>query len=133
MLIGVQADMWDPAAIVPGGDGLDGYNGLVQELAKLSLDFGLPVLLINGDSHIYEADQPLTTGFYNDPKTVGEFHKVGYVVPNFTMITVQGSTNCPPEWLRLSIDPGSPQVFSWENVQYCDKSTCPDVWNACKP
>ena len=26
-------------------------------------------------------------------------------VPNLTRITVQGSTNAPAEWLRLTIDP----------------------------
>ena len=40
-------------------------------------------------------------------------------------ITVQGSTNKPREWLRLIIDPRSPRVFSWENVVYCDDTTCP--------
>ena len=30
------------------------------------------------------------------------------------------------EWLRLMIDPHSPGVFTWENVVYCDDTTCPD-------
>src|SRR6185503_14669770 len=47
VLIGLQADMWDPAAIVSGGDGLDGYTAFVHELADLSVHFGRPVLLIN--------------------------------------------------------------------------------------
>jgi len=53
VLIGLQADMWDPAAIVPGGDGLDGYTAFVRVLADLSVHFGKPVLLINGDPHRY--------------------------------------------------------------------------------
>src|SRR6266481_180404 len=47
-------------------------------------------------------------------------------VANLTRITVQGSTNKPREWLRLTIDPHSPDVFSWRNVVYCDDSTCPN-------
>jgi hypothetical protein len=46
-------------------------------------------------------------------------------VPNLTRITVQGSTNRPSEWLRLTIDPHSPGIFSWDNVVYCDNTTCP--------
>jgi hypothetical protein len=44
---------------------------------------------------------------------------VGYPVENFHRMTVQGSTNPPAEWLRLTIDPHSAEVFSWENVVYC--------------
>src|SRR5262249_13116466 len=46
VLIGIQADMWDPMAI--GADGLNGYDGFVQELARRALHFAGPVLLING-------------------------------------------------------------------------------------
>jgi hypothetical protein len=120
MLIALQADMWDPEAAAPGGDGLDGYTGFVHELANLSVEFGRPVLLINGDSHLYETDQPLA-----DPSSVqGKIHNT-QAVANLTRITVQGSTNKPREWLRLTIDPRSPDVFSWENVVYCDDTACP--------
>ena len=122
VLIGLQADMWDPAAIVPGGDGLNNYDALVQEIATRARHFGRPVLLINGDSHLFETDKPLSAAFYADPATVGDFHHVGYAVDNFTRITVQGSTNKPGEWLRLTIDPHSASVFSWENVVYCEST-----------
>lgn len=124
VVIGLQADMWDPAAILPGGDGLDGYDQFVQTLASLAKHFGGPVLLINGDSHLYEADHPLTTGFYNDANTVKDVHHVGYTVPNLTRITVQGSTNTPHEWLRLTIDPRAQGIFSWQNVIYCATDPC---------
>jgi hypothetical protein len=113
VLIGLQANMWDPEALVPGGDGLNAYKPIVQTLADLSVLFGRPVLLINGDSHLFEVDQPLA-----DPSSAtGVIHGT-QAVPNLTRITVQGSTNKPSEWLRLTIDPRSPQVFSWENVVY---------------
>jgi hypothetical protein len=44
------------------------------------------------------------------------------VVSNLTRITVQGSTNKPNEWLKLTIDPSTPNVFTWGNVCY---SNCP--------
>jgi hypothetical protein len=114
VLIGLQADMWDPEALLPGGDGLDNYTIFVHELAQRSLRFGRPVMLINGDSHVFGSDSPLA-----DPgSTTGKIHGT-HAVPNLTRITVQGSTTAPAEWLRLTVDPDSPKVFSWENVPYC--------------
>ena len=114
VVIVVQADMWDPAAIVPGGDGLSAYKPFVQKLADLSVRFGRPVLLLNGDSHIYETDLPLA-----DPtSSTGVIHHTR-AVPNLRRITVQGSTNKPAEWLRLTIDTRKSNPFSWENVPYC--------------
>ncbi|MDB5968841.1 MAG: putative transrane protein [Hydrocarboniphaga sp.] len=110
----LQANMWDPEATASGGAGLDQYTPFVQELADLSVSFGRPVLLLNGDTHVYEEDQPLA-----DPtSTTGMIHDT-QPVPNLTRITVQGSTTAPSEWLRLTIDPRSADVFSWTNVPYC--------------
>jgi calcineurin-like phosphoesterase family protein len=114
VVIALQADMWDPAALVTGGDGLDQYTPFVQLLAKLSQQFGKPVLLLNGDSHLYEADDPLATP--------GSIHNTP-AVANFTRITVQGSTNAPAEWLRLTIDPNAPRPFTFTNVPYCANPT----------
>ena len=62
----------------------------------------------------YLADHPLA-----DPSSAaGRIHGAP-AVPNLTRITVQGSTNAPAEWLRLTIDPHAPGVFSWTNVPYC--------------
>jgi len=122
VLIGTQADMWDPEAAASDGDGLGGYTFFVHELANMALRFKRPVLLINGDSHVYGTDQPLA-----DPSSVnGRIHGTP-AVPNLTRITVQGSTNAPAEWLRLKIDPAKAEVFSWENVVYCKdpKTSCP--------
>jgi hypothetical protein len=32
---------------------------------------------------------------------------------------VQGSTNAPAEWLRLTIDTRKARPFSWTNIAYC--------------
>ncbi len=113
MVIALQADMWDPAALVPGGDGLNGYDEFVQALANHAVAFGRPVLLLNGDSHIYGADQPLADA----TSATGLIHHT-QAVSNLTRITVQGSTNTPNEWLKLRIDPSSANVFTWSNVCY---------------
>jgi hypothetical protein len=110
----LQADMWDPAALAPAGDGLSAYQPLVQELANLTEHFARPVLLLNGDSHLYETDHPLA-----DPtSSTGSIYHT-QAVPNLTRITVQGSTNAPAEWLRLTIDPRSATPFVWQNIAYC--------------
>lgn len=120
VVISTQADMWDPEALTAGHPGLSKYQPFIDELATDSRQFARPVLLLNGDSHVYEADHPLydadLVGIYNEP-----------LVPNLLRITVQGSTNAPAEWLRLTIDPRQPQPFSWTNVVYCptpSSSTC---------
>ena len=57
IVIGSQADMWDPEK---GVDHQTGYNPLIAEVAKGTQAFGKPVLMINGDSHIYRSDNPLS-------------------------------------------------------------------------
>jgi len=114
VVVAIQADMFDPAALVAGGDGLDAYTPFVQHLANRAVHFGRPVLLLNGDSHLFEVDQPLA----NPASATGQIHHTP-PVPNLTRITVQGSTNAPAEWLKLSIDAHKPGVFSWVNVPYC--------------
>jgi hypothetical protein len=113
VVIAIQADMWDPAAVATGGDGLNGYTEFVQALANHAVAFGGPVLLINGDSHVYGTDQPLADA----TSATGMIHHT-QAVPNLTRITVQGSTNTPNEWLKLTIDPSSANVFTWTNVCY---------------
>jgi hypothetical protein len=108
-----QADMWDPEALASGE--LGNYTPYVQKLADLSVQFGRPVLLLNGDSHVYGADHPLA-----DPGSATGLIHGTQAVPNLTRITVQGSTSAPAEWLRLTIDPNKSQMFSWVNVPYCN-------------
>ena len=107
VVIGIQADMWDPAA---GAAELTGYDRIIQRLAALALQFGKPVLLLNGDSHDFKVDNPLASG---DPA-----HGVTTPVPNLTRITVQGgSAHFPLEYLRLTIDPRQSRApFSWQRV-----------------
>lgn len=114
VVIGTQADMWDPEAIAAGGAGLSNYRPFVRKLADLSLRFHKPVLLLNGDSHKFLVDRPLAV----PTSSTGVIHGTP-AVPNLTRIVVQGSTNAPAEWLRLRIDPRDAAVFSWTNVPYC--------------
>ena len=114
VVIAQQANMWDPEALATGGDGLSAYKEYVQELADLSTRFGRPVLLLNGDSHVYGSDRPLA-----DPTSATGLIHGTQAVPNLVRVTVQGSTTAPGEWLKLTIDPRTKDVFSWKNVPYC--------------
>lgn len=114
LVIALQADMFDPAAAVAGGDGLNEYTQFVKTMADLSVRFNRPVLLLNGDSHVYGSDFPLA-----DPtSSTGVIHRT-QAVRNLQRITVQGSTNIPAEWLRLTIDTRHEPAFSFRNVAYC--------------
>jgi Calcineurin-like phosphoesterase len=114
VVLALQADMWDPEAAAIGGAGLDQYKPFVRELATRSLHFRRPVLLLNGDTHLFLVDRPLA----NPGSTTGQIHNTP-PVPNLLRIVVQGSTNPPAEWLRLTIDPRNYATFGWQNVPYC--------------
>lgn len=106
VVLAIQADMWDPAEA-----DLSGYDVFVQRLAGMAKAFGRPVLLFNGDSHVYQVDHPLTAG---DP-FYGRHRLGGLSAPNVTRITVEGSMN-RTEYVRLTVDPASPSVFTWVRV-----------------
>ncbi len=102
----MQADMFD-AYSVANNVPLDAFDSIVQKIATRAKAFGKPVLLLEGDSHLFIADKPLEKG--------NPLHGVTATVPNLTRIVVQGSTTKPlTEWLRLHVEPASATVFSWE-------------------
>jgi hypothetical protein len=120
VVIMLQADMWD----------LDGkavshlaqYEPLIAEMAARAAAFGKPVLLINGDSHVYRSDNPLEQGApcFIDPGSGEQAvpcsdddwnQHPNYNVPNFHRIVVHGST-FPLEWLKMTVDPS--KNVDWE-------------------
>jgi Calcineurin-like phosphoesterase len=110
-----QADLWHP------GDRADGatftaHQGWVERLSQLASSFDGKVLLVSGDSHDFRVDPgaPWMATYYNVPAP-----------PNVTQIIVDRSIESPAtdagtpsviEWLRLHVDPRSPDVFSWQQV-----------------
>ena len=114
VLIGLQADMWDNEK---GPAHQAAYEPIVASIASHTTAFGRPVILFNGDSHIYRSDNPLSA---SDPLN---FMHPFYDVPNFHRIVVHGST-FPLEWLKLTINPevNAPTSdtafgpFSWERM-----------------
>jgi len=114
VVIVAQADMWDPEK---GPAHQAGYEPFVQNIAQHTSAFGKPVLMLNGDSHVYRSDNPLSA------TDVLNYMHPGYDVQNFHRIVVHGST-FPLEWMRLTVDPrvNAPQgsesfgPFSWQRV-----------------
>ena len=72
-----------------------GYQAVRDRIVEQSRTFGRPVLLVHGDEHVYE----------QEPAYAG--------VPNLTRLETYGDTAV--NWLELTIDPASREVFSWES------------------
>lgn len=107
-----QADMFDPTYEPTEGD-ISAFRPYVQELARLSNAFAGQVYLFNGDSHIYDYDQPLAAG----SKWLAKYG-VTAPVTNLQRVTCDGSGN-NKDWLRISITKkGSPNTLSWTRVPY---------------
>jgi hypothetical protein len=77
-----------------------GFNGFVDALRDLTVEYGKPVLLAHGHIHYLWIDKPLyrTT-------TEGK----GESVPTLTRIQTGGSPLV--RWIKVTIDPQSPEVF----------------------
>jgi hypothetical protein len=90
VVLAMQADTFQPAPS-------SAQVAVIDRIAERTAAFDGQVLLLQGDSHTYLVDNPLGLG-------------------NFTRIVVHGET-LPFEYLRLTIDPRDPELFSWERVQ----------------
>jgi len=101
-----QADMWDPTSA------LSGFDDLVRQIGRLAAAFGKPVLLLEGDSHVFNVDHPYSPGspFY-------ALHASTPVAENVTRLVVEGSAAGRTEYTRLTIDPNRKgDLFTWERV-----------------
>jgi hypothetical protein len=126
VVIVTQADMWDLDGKTPAH--LTDYEPLISSIAAHTARFGRPVLLLNGDSHVYRSDNPLQqnsacTGDAGVCATDAWAGHPYYDVPNFHRIVVHGST-VPLEWLKLTVDPQADAPasatafgpFSWQRI-----------------
>lgn len=85
----MQADTWNPSPT-------PAQQAVADRIADRTSAFDGEVLVLQGDSHEYRADNPLG-------------------LDNFTRIVVHGET-LPFEYLRLTIDPRHRDLFSWTRV-----------------
>jgi hypothetical protein len=109
-----QADLWDLDFGVK--EHLTQYEPIVSGLAADTAAFANPVLLLEGDSHIYRSDNPLHQGapctgdvFPGTTTNVCSYDDWNthpfYDVPNLHRVVVHGST-APLEWLKLTVKTG---------------------------
>jgi endonuclease/exonuclease/phosphatase family metal-dependent hydrolase len=85
VVIGMQADT------IAGTR--EGFAAINERIERRASEFDGPVLLLQGDTHSFTVDRPFPAA------------------PNLTRIVVEGET--ADEWLRLGVDPRTPEVFSW--------------------
>lgn len=69
-----------------------------RRLEKELKDFDKPLVLAHGDSHYFRLDKPSVNGWARAPK-------------NFMRLESFGENNSA--WVKVSVDPESPQVFSY--------------------
>jgi hypothetical protein len=129
VVLAIQADMWDPAfsGVNDQPASYDHFTDFVHELASQSLAWERPVLLLNGDSHLFVDDHPLSA---SAPAYQRTMFGLSQPVPNLRRITINGSTSPCHEWLKLTIDPLATGIFSYGRVLYhnqpgFDPSVCP--------
>jgi len=112
VVLAFQADMWDPAELAKDATTFRaGYSALVQQIGTLAAEFGGPVLLLEGDSHVWRVDHPFTPGsaqftmYPNTPEA-----------PNVTRLVVDGSAS-PTSYTRLTINPArNAELFTLTRV-----------------
>lgn len=100
-----QADMWAPEDRAAGA-AFSAHTSFVKRLSELAQAYGKPVLLVSGDSHDFRVDAgvPWFTLYGAQPQ------------PNITQVIVDRSLEDDANYVRLTIDPRSASVFSWEQV-----------------
>jgi hypothetical protein len=86
VVIQAQADMWEPEK---GAAHQAGYEPFVKSVAEHTVAFGHPVLMFNGDSHVYQSNNPFSPA---EPVT---FIHPGYDVPNFSTASSSTAARCP--------------------------------------
>lgn len=102
VVIAMQANVW--LKRLEADADVAGFDSLVQRIATRAKRFRGQVLVLQGDTHKYLTDKPLTAG---SPE-----HGVTTKAPNVRRIVVEGET--ASEWLRLRVSPAAKQLFSWQ-------------------
>ena len=72
---------------------------MVVKIGRLAAAYGKPVLLIEGDSHIFRIDQP-----YSPSSPLFGLHPNTPVATNVTRLVMNGSSS-RTAYVRLTIDP----------------------------
>ncbi len=82
----------------------DGYAAFVAALTREVLAYDRPVALVHGDTHYFRVDKPI---IIDDKSGAGR----GRIVEHFTRVELFGYPES--HWVRATIDPADPNVFSF--------------------
>ena len=102
---GTRAPLRDPKTLAQTDGQPDGFQDYLLALREEVITFRKPVAYVHGDSHYFRVDKPLL-----DAR--------GRRVENFTRVETFGNSAAngtnDVHWLRVSVDPRSREVFSYE-------------------
>jgi hypothetical protein len=102
---GTRAPTRDPQTLAETDGQPDGYQELLTALRDETVAFRRPVAVVHGDSHYFRVDKPL-------------LDSQGRRLENFTRVETFGDhqengTN-DVNWLKVTVDPRSREVFSYQ-------------------
>jgi hypothetical protein len=100
LVIFEHADMFNPDK--DAGDA-NAFKHFLKKLKELTIDFKKPVLLINGDSHVFLMDKPMFSNV-KDKKCID----------NFTRLQVPGESNM--HTVKVTVNPESKSLFQIEQL-----------------
>ncbi|MBI1307734.1 MAG: metallophosphoesterase [Bacteroidetes bacterium] len=89
------------ADMFTGDKDMEGFEQLIAEFKRMTIQFGKPVLLIHGDSHRFVVDKPL-------------FSEGEKVLLNFTRLQVFGEHDMHS--VRIKVNTTNPSVFEIEEL-----------------
>ena len=100
-----RAPLRDPRTLAETDANPDGFKDFLLALRTEVINFRRPVAYIHGDSHYFRVDKP-----FQDAQ--------GRRLENFTRVETFGDNQAnglnDVQWLRVRVDPGSREVFSYQ-------------------
>jgi hypothetical protein len=97
VVLQIQADMFDPTVSTPTWSNYSAFKPIVQAIIDESGAFDGPVYLFDGDSHVFNVDQPLKAG-----SSWLSFYGVTSSADRLTRVTVNGSSLGETGWLKVT-------------------------------
>ena len=100
-----RAPLRDPKTLAETDNLPDGYQEYLTALRNEVIAFRKPVAYVHGDSHYFRVDKPL-------------LDSQGRRLENFTRVETfgynQGNGTNDVQWIKVTVDPGSREVFSYQ-------------------
>jgi hypothetical protein len=91
LVIAMQANPWFTRKRV--------FDEVVDAIQRAGRALGKPLLLVHGDTHNYQVDQPFLDA-------------TGAAIANITRVETYGSPIVG--WVKVTVDPGDPRLFAFE-------------------